>query len=41
MITANVDFDIGLVNGARGVVINFTSGGLPIVELFRGGIEII
>ena len=36
MLLTNLDFDIGLVNGSRGVVIGFESSGAPLVQFLRG-----
>ena len=38
MLTMNLDVEQGLSNGSRGVVINFSSTGFPIV-IFDNGIE--
>jgi len=38
MLIKNLDVEIGLVNGSRGVIIRFTETELPVVE-FRNGIK--
>lgn len=41
MLLVNVDIDAGLVNGSRGVIIDFRSDGLPIVQFLHGPPHIV
>lgn len=36
MLLTNMDFDLGLVNGSRGVVVGFDPSGAPLVQFLRG-----
>jgi ATP-dependent DNA helicase PIF1 len=40
MLLVNLDFDQGLVNGARGIVVGYDPSGAPLVE-FKAGLEIV
>jgi ATP-dependent DNA helicase PIF1 len=37
MLLTNLDVEAGLVNGSRGVILEFTTDGLPVVQFLKGG----